>query len=74
MSEFYEQLKTASTKAETIRQAQIKMIHGDVYLAREKLKFSRGEILLPQSLQILGETDFSHPFYWSGFTLISSPW
>ncbi|NET24493.1 MAG: CHAT domain-containing protein [Okeania sp. SIO1I7] len=74
MSEFYEQLKTASTKAETIRQAQIRMIHGDVYLAREKLKFSRGEILLPQSLQILGETDFSHPFYWSGFTLISSPW
>ncbi|NEQ73955.1 MAG: CHAT domain-containing protein [Okeania sp. SIO2C9] len=74
MSEFYEQLKTASTKAETIRQAQIKMIHGDVYLAREKLKFSRGEITLPKSLQILGETDFSHPFYWSGFTLISSPW
>ncbi|GGA51453.1 CHAT domain-containing protein [Okeania sp. KiyG1] len=74
MSEFYEQLKTATTKAETIRQTQIKMIQGDVYLTREKLKFSRGEIPLPKSLQILGETDFSHPFYWSGFTLISSPW
>ncbi|NEP82570.1 MAG: CHAT domain-containing protein [Okeania sp. SIO3B3] len=74
MSEFYEQLKTAATKAETIRKTQIKMIQGDVYLTRKKLKFSRGEISLPQSLQILGETDFSHPFYWSGFTLISSPW
>ncbi|NEO55666.1 MAG: CHAT domain-containing protein [Okeania sp. SIO3B5] len=74
MSEFYEQLKTAATKAETIRKTQIKMIQGDVYLTREKLKFSRGEISLPQSLQTLGETDFSHPFYWSGFTLISSPW
>ncbi|MDY7002433.1 MAG: CHAT domain-containing protein [Cyanobacteriota bacterium] len=74
MSEFYEQLKTATTKAETIRKTQIKMIQGDVYLTKEILKFSRGEISLPQSLQILGETDFSHPFYWSGFTLISSPW
>ena len=74
MSEFYEQLKTAPTKAETIRQTQIKMIQGDVRLTNNKLKFSRGEISLPQNLQILGETDFSHPFYWSGFTLISSPW
>lgn len=74
MSEFYEQLKTAPTKAETIRQTQIKMIQGDVNIKSGKLKFSRGEIPLPQSLLALGETDFSHPFYWSGFTLISSPW
>ncbi|MGB3509871.1 MAG: CHAT domain-containing protein [Microcoleaceae cyanobacterium] len=74
MSEFYEQLKTAPTKAETIRQTQIKMIQGDVKITNEKLKFSRGEIILPKSLQTFGETDFSHPFYWSGFTLISSPW
>lgn len=74
ISEFYEQLKTAKTKAEAIRQTQIKMIQGDVKITSEKLKFSRGEIPLPENLQTLGDTDFSHPFYWSGFTLISSPW
>nr|WP_293107564.1 CHAT domain-containing protein [Okeania sp. SIO2F4] len=74
MSEFYEQLKTAPTKAEAIRKTQIKMIQGDVLLRNERLKFSRGEISLPESLQVLGETNFSHPFYWSGFTLVSSPW
>ncbi len=74
MSEFYEQLKTAPSKAEAIRQTQIKMIQGDVLLRNERLKFSRGEISLPESLQGLGEINFSHPFYWSGFTLVSSPW
>ncbi|MEB3281468.1 MAG: CHAT domain-containing protein [Lyngbya sp.] len=74
MSEFYQQLKTAPTKAETIRQTQIKMIQGKVRLTKDALKFSGGEKPLPESLSTLGETDFSHPFYWSGFTLISSPW
>ncbi|MGK7922670.1 MAG: CHAT domain-containing protein [Trichodesmium sp.] len=74
MSEFYEQLKTAQTKAVAIRKTQINMIQGDVKITSEKLKFSRGEIPLPENLQRLGDTDFSHPFYWSGFTLISSPW
>ncbi|MEM1168224.1 MAG: CHAT domain-containing protein [Cyanobacteria bacterium P01_H01_bin.35] len=74
MSEFYEQLKTAPSKAEAIRQTQIKMIQGDVLLKNKQLKFSRGEISLPESLQGLGDTNFSHPFYWSGFTLVSSPW
>ena len=74
MSEFYEQLKTTASKAEAIRKTQIKMIQGDVLLRNEKLKFSRGEISLPESLQGLGEINFSHPFYWSGFTLVSSPW
>ncbi len=74
MSEFYQQLKTASTKAEAIRQTQIKMIQGEVYLTGETLHFSSAEVPLPESLKNLRETNFSHPFYWSGFTLVSSPW
>lgn len=73
MSEFYQQLKTAPTKAETLRQTQIQMIQGKVRL-NGKLILSGGEMPLPETLPALGETDFSHPFYWSGFTLISSPW
>ncbi|MGB3533133.1 MAG: CHAT domain-containing protein [Microcoleaceae cyanobacterium] len=74
MSEFYQQLKTAETKAEAIRQTQINMIKGDVHLTGETLKLSRDEIALPQNLSNLKATNFSHPFYWSSFTLISSPW
>ncbi|MGD1713719.1 CHAT domain-containing protein [Dapis sp. BLCC M172] len=47
MSEFYEQLKTAPSKDEAMRQTQIKMIQGDVLLRNQRLKFSRGEISLP---------------------------
>ncbi len=47
MSEFYEQLKTAPTIGEVIRQTQIKMIQGDANITSEKLNFSRGEIPLP---------------------------
>ncbi len=74
MSEFYQQLKTAPSKAEAIQKTQIEMIQGNVRLVNNKLKFSEREISLPKNLSVLGETDFYHPFYWSGFTLISSPW
>ena len=74
MSEFYQQLETAPTKAEAIRQTQLKMIHGEVRLSNQTLKLSDSEIPLPEGLLALRETNFSHPFYWSSFTLISSPW
>lgn len=74
MSEFYQQLRTAPSKAEAIRQTQLQMIQGNVRFAENQLKFSGGAMPLPENLSGLGETNFSHPFYWSGFTLISSPW
>ena len=35
---------------------------------------ARSGVTLPSQLGTLGETDFSHPYYWSGFTMIGSPW
>lgn len=72
MSEFYQGLTVMPTKAEALQQAQIKLLRGDVHLAANRLKLSRGEVSLPMALG--GHENLSHPFYWAGFTLLSSPW
>ncbi|MBT9315775.1 CHAT domain-containing protein [Leptothoe spongobia TAU-MAC 1115] len=72
MSEFYQGLTAMPTKAEALQQAQLKMLRGDVHLAANRLKLSRGEVSLPMDLD--GHENLSHPFYWAGFTMISSPW
>ncbi|MEM9904539.1 MAG: CHAT domain-containing protein [Cyanobacteria bacterium P01_D01_bin.44] len=73
MSEFYRQLTNMPTKAQALRETQLNMLRGNVRLEANYLMISRGEIPLPTDLQ-LGSEDLSHPFYWAGFTMISSPW
>ena len=82
MTEFYNQLAAAlegdraSIKAEALRQAQLAMISGQVQLSEGQLRLSksRGSVPLPPQLARLGNQDLSHPYYWSGFTMIGSPW
>lgn len=74
MSEFYRQLGQTSTKAEALRQAQLKMLRGEIATELENLGISRGAIAVPESLADLGKTDFSAPHYWAAFTMLSSPW
>lgn len=74
MSEFYRQLGTTSTKAEALRQAQLRMLRGEVQVEGDQLLLSRGAISLPAALREESSTDLSAPYYWAGFTLISSPW
>jgi filamentous hemagglutinin family protein len=76
MNEFYQHLKTAPIKAAALRQAQIAMLRGDVRLEGGKLRgSSRGEgVELPQSLQGFADLKLSHPYYWSAFVMIGSPW
>ncbi|MEG4631500.1 CHAT domain-containing protein [Microcoleus sp. AR_TQ3_B6] len=76
MSEFYQQLKTARIKAAALRQAQIAMLRGDVRLEGGRLRgSSRGEgVELPASLQGFEDLKLSHPYYWSAFVMIGSPW
>ncbi len=73
MTEFYTKLKTAPTKAEALRQAQVAMLEG-------KVKFENGALVgdeyrepLPTELNIEDKV-LSHPHYWSGFTMIGNPW
>ena len=74
MSEFYQQLPQSSTKAEALRQAQLQLLRGQVRLQSGTLQLSNTSIPLPPHMDTSAESDFSHPFYWSGFTMISSPW
>lgn len=78
ISEFYEQLinqsEKNSTKAEALRQAQNLLLEGKIYFENNRLITPYGNIDLPESLGVKEKVDLSHPFYWAGFTLISSPW
>jgi CHAT domain-containing protein len=76
MTEFYYQLRSAKVKSEALRQAQLAMIQGKLKIESGQLRGSgmRGSVALPQELSSLTNTNLSHPYYWSGFTMIGSPW
>lgn len=74
MTQLYEDLKTAPIKAEALRQAQIAMLKGEVRLEGGNLHTPRGTIPLPPELELIGNEDFSAPYYWAGFTMVGSPW
>ena len=75
MSNFYQQLREAPIKAEALRQTQLAMLRGEVRIENGTLVNSDHlTIPLPPELQKLGDQDLTHPYYWSAFTLIGSPW
>lgn len=74
MTEFYNQLLLRSTKTEALRAAQIAMIQGKTHLDRTALVNTRGTIPLTADLVSSSAIDLSHPYYWSAFTMIGSPW
>ncbi|MGB3693322.1 MAG: CHAT domain-containing protein [Spirulinaceae cyanobacterium] len=73
MGGFYEQLRE-SPKAEALRQAQLGMLQGKVKLEDGYVVTGSRKLPLPAKLRKLGNQDFSHPYYWSAFTMIGDPW
>lgn len=75
MSQFYTHLREASVTAEALQQAQISLLRSEVGIADGIVYGPNDEVLatLP-SLVESGQWDFSHPFYWSAFTMIGNPW
>ncbi|KAM3103425.1 CHAT domain-containing protein [Phormidesmis sp. 146-12] len=73
---FYENLKTAPTKSEALRRAQLAMIKGDVYLKDGQIQGlgAIGGIPLPAASVDTVDEPLSHPYYWSGFTMVGNPW
>jgi filamentous hemagglutinin family protein len=73
---FYKQLQTARIKAEALRQIQLSMARGDVRLEGDRIVGLgiEGDVTLPAESLGLRDQDFSHPYYWSGFTLVGNPW
>ncbi|MEM9906184.1 MAG: CHAT domain-containing protein [Cyanobacteria bacterium P01_D01_bin.44] len=76
MHEFYQQLRTSRVKSEALRSAQLALLKGEARIESGQLiseEFDKA-VSLPPELKFLGNMDFSHPYYWSGFTMIGSPW
>lgn len=73
MSEFYQHLKKAPIRAEALRRAQLAMLKGQIKLQGRRLLWSGGSIPLPPEMQ-LSNRDFTDPYFWSGFTMVGSPW
>ncbi|HEY9838724.1 MAG TPA: CHAT domain-containing protein, partial [Vampirovibrionales bacterium] len=74
MTELYHHLNLVPLKADALRQAQLAMLRGDVRIESNRLIHSQGAITLPPELSDVGDYSLSHPYYWSGFTAIGSPW
>ncbi len=74
MSVFYTDLKTASIKADALRSAQVAMLRGEVRIENGQMRVKKNTFPLPADLKALGEVRLTHPYYWSGFTMIGSPW
>ncbi|MGB0560676.1 MAG: CHAT domain-containing protein [Spirulinaceae cyanobacterium] len=72
MNEFYAQLGNpeASIKAEALRQAQLSLLYGETDLQTGVI----GTTPLPPILVQYADADLTHPYYWSAFTLVGSPW
>ncbi|HBK65590.1 MAG TPA: hypothetical protein DD000_19380 [Cyanobacteria bacterium UBA11166] len=73
MTEFYQELKISSIKAEALRQAQLAMLRGEVQIESGKLRSGGEEIILPPELVRVGNLQLTHPYYWAAFTMIGSP-
>jgi CHAT domain-containing protein len=76
MTKFYENLRTAPIKAEALRQAQVAMVKGQIYVKDGQLEGLGvvGNLSLPTNNADEKEQLLTHPYYWSGFTMVGNPW
>jgi len=74
MTSFYSRLKLDPIKAEALRQAQLSLINGKVRIENGQLVTPEGIFPLPAQLKNSTNKSLKHPYFWSGFTMIGSPW
>ena len=75
MSQFYENIRKSSTRVEALRQTQISLLSGEVGITDGIIYGPDNEVIAEiTELAESGRWDFSHPAYWSAFTMIGNPW
>ncbi|MBD6620213.1 CHAT domain-containing protein [Komarekiella sp. 'clone 1'] len=76
MTKFYESLRTAPIRAEALRQAQVAMAKGEVYVKNGQIQGLRTVRSLSLPTESVNETEqsLSHPYYWAAFTMVGNPW
>ncbi|MCG9893566.1 MAG: CHAT domain-containing protein [Thermosynechococcaceae cyanobacterium MS004] len=73
MSEFYRGLKTAPVRAAALRQAQLGLLQGQVKVVDGQLQLKDGTLVpLPAAAAQQKNVSFTHPYYWSAFTMIGN--
>jgi CHAT domain-containing protein len=65
---------TVTTKAEALRQAQLALLTGKVYIQNGKLLPSAGMLRLTEDLEKFKQPALRSPYHWAAFTLVASPW
>ncbi|MEL7053858.1 MAG: CHAT domain-containing protein, partial [Cyanobacteria bacterium J06588_5] len=75
MSQFYEHIRDSSTRVEALRQTQISLLSGEVGITDGMVYGPNNKAIAEiTELEESGRWDFSHPIYWSAFTMIGNPW
>ncbi|MGQ9869492.1 CHAT domain-containing protein [Leptodesmis sp.] len=75
ITRFYKDLRTAPIKVEALRQAKLAMLRGQGYIDNKQIRgVTPTGIPLPADIPGLQDTQLSHPYYWSAFTMIGNPW
>jgi len=77
MTSFYSGLRNAPIKAEALRQAQLAMLRGEVTLENGAINLLGKQFpLRPETLEAISDTsvNLQHPYAWSAFTMVGSPW
>lgn len=72
MSNFYEELKSTPIKSAALRQAQMNLLSQQVFVEGNQVRGMDVKVQLPFSAT--KDENYSHPFYWAGFTIIGNPW
>jgi len=71
MAEFYRHLQESSVKISALRQTQLNMINGSIHLSDRRLYLS-SDLFIEVSDRFSGDQVFTHPYYWSAYTLIGN--
>ncbi|MEM1240945.1 MAG: CHAT domain-containing protein [Cyanobacteria bacterium P01_H01_bin.26] len=74
MAEFYTQLSQSPRRLHALQKAQLSIIRGGTKINSDILNTSHGTITLPSEWDLPISAEFSHPFYWAGFTMVGNPW
>jgi CHAT domain-containing protein len=72
MTGFYSALQNASTKADALRQGQLRMLRGEVSVQNGQISApNQAPIALPTASSY-GQKTLTHPYFWSGYTLVGN--
>jgi CHAT domain-containing protein len=74
MSEFYGHLDQSPLRVDAFRRSQLALLRGNTTVRNQTISTAQGDIAIPRELGQSAATDFRHPFYWAGFSLVGNPW